>query len=60
MCPCKWVKSNSNSKVWSTDITYIRLASGFAYLMAIIDWYSSSASTARGKRATVMGLLVAV
>jgi putative transposase len=26
--------------VWSTDITYIRLASGFAYLVAIIDWYS--------------------
>jgi len=26
--------------VWSTDITYIRLAQGFAYLVAIIDWYS--------------------
>ena len=26
--------------VWSTDITYIRLAHGFAYLVAIIDWYS--------------------
>lgn len=26
--------------VWSTDITYIRLASGFVYLMAIIDWHS--------------------
>lgn len=26
--------------VWSTDITYIRLASGFVYLMAVIDWYS--------------------
>lgn len=26
--------------VWSTDITYIRLARGFAYLVAIIDWYS--------------------
>ena len=26
--------------VWSTDITYIRLAKGFAYLMAIIDWFS--------------------
>jgi putative transposase len=25
---------------WSTDITYIRLASGFVYLMAVIDWYS--------------------
>ncbi len=28
------------NQVWSTDITYIRLARGFAYLMAIIDWYS--------------------
>ena len=28
------------NQVWSTDITYIRLASGFAYLVAIIDWYS--------------------
>lgn len=26
--------------VWSTDITYIRLASGFVYLMAVMDWYS--------------------
>lgn len=28
------------NQVWSTDITYIRLAQGFAYLVAIIDWYS--------------------
>jgi putative transposase len=27
-------------QVWSTDITYIRLAHGFVYLMAVIDWYS--------------------
>ena len=27
-------------QVWSADITYIRLASGFVYLMAVIDWYS--------------------
>jgi len=26
--------------VWSTDITYIRLARGFVYLVAVIDWYS--------------------
>jgi len=26
--------------VWSTDITYIRLPRGFAYLVAVIDWYS--------------------
>jgi putative transposase len=28
------------NQVWSTDITYIRLAHGFAYLVAIIDWFS--------------------
>jgi putative transposase len=28
------------NQVWSTDITYIPLAHGFAYLVAIVDWYS--------------------
>ena len=28
------------NQVWSTDITYIRLAGGFVYLVAVIDWYS--------------------
>ncbi len=28
------------NQVWSTDITYIRLVSGFVYLMAIMDWFS--------------------
>ena len=28
------------NKVWSTDITYIKLESGFVYLAAIIDWHS--------------------
>lgn len=27
-------------EVWSIDITYIRLAQGYAYLVAIIDWHS--------------------
>ena len=26
--------------VWSTDITYIKLSSGFAYLAAVIDWHT--------------------
>ena len=30
------------NQVWSTDITYIRLKHGFAYLVAIMDWYSRS------------------
>jgi len=28
------------NQVWSTDITYIKLAQGFVYLSAVIDWYS--------------------
>ena len=28
------------NQVWATDITYIPLARGFAYLVAIIDWHS--------------------
>jgi putative transposase len=27
-------------QVWTADITYIRLRRGFAYLVAIMDWYS--------------------
>ena len=26
--------------VWSTDITYIRTAKGFVYLIAVLDWFS--------------------
>lgn len=28
------------NQVWSADITYIHLARGFAYLVAILDWFS--------------------
>jgi putative transposase len=28
------------NQVWASDITYIPMARGFAYLVAIIDWYS--------------------
>jgi putative transposase len=28
------------NQVWATDITYIPLALGFVYLVAVIDWYS--------------------
>ncbi|MEA3347038.1 MAG: IS3 family transposase [Candidatus Auribacterota bacterium] len=30
------------NQVWATDITYIRLRHGFAYLVAIMDWHSRS------------------
>ena len=28
------------NQVWSADSTYLRLASGFVYLVAVIDWFS--------------------
>jgi len=28
------------NQVWSSDITFIRLAKGFVYLTSVIDWYS--------------------
>jgi putative transposase len=28
------------NQVWSSDVTYIRMASGFMYLVAILDWFS--------------------
>lgn len=28
------------NQVWGTDITYVRLLHGFAYLVAIMDWFS--------------------
>ncbi len=28
------------NQVWGTDITYVKLLKGFAYLVAIIDWFS--------------------
>lgn len=36
----KDVEITRPNQVWSTDITYIRLKHGFAYLVAIMDWYS--------------------
>ena len=28
------------NQVWSSDITYVRLQGGFAYLAAVLDWHS--------------------
>lgn len=36
----KGVEISRPNQVWSTDITYVRLAQGFVYLVAVIDWYS--------------------
>jgi putative transposase len=34
------VKIERPDQVWSADITYIPMTSGFMYLAAVIDWYS--------------------
>lgn len=31
---------NSTNQVWATDITFIPMASGYMYLVAIMDWHS--------------------
>ena len=36
---------NHTHQVWSTDITYIRMAHGFVYLVGIIDLYSRQVLT---------------
>ena len=36
----KNVKIEKPDHVWSTDITYIRIGRGFAYLTAVMDWFS--------------------
>ena len=36
----KGVTVNRSNQVWSTDITYLKLEKGYAYLTAIIDWHS--------------------
>ena len=36
----KGVTMNRLDQAWVSDITYVRLAHGFVYLVAILDWYS--------------------
>jgi len=36
----KGVKVNRVDQVWAADITYIPMAQGFLYLVAIMDWHS--------------------
>jgi putative transposase len=38
--PLQDVKVERVNQVWSTDITYIRMAQGFCYLVAVMDWHS--------------------
>ena len=34
------ISIDARNHVWSTDITYIPMATGFLYLCVVIDWYS--------------------
>jgi len=36
----KGLEINRANQVWATDITYLPMAKGFVYLVAIMDWYS--------------------
>jgi putative transposase len=36
----KGVAVEYSDQVWATDITYIRIGSGFVYLLVIMDWHS--------------------
>ena len=36
----KGLNIDRSNQVWSTDITYIPMAKGFVYLVAVMDWYS--------------------
>jgi len=38
----KDIEIDKPNKVWSTDITYIKINGGMVYLAAIIDWYSKA------------------
>ncbi len=39
-CLLEGVNVERPNQVWGADITYIRLAHGFPYLIVITDWYS--------------------
>jgi putative transposase len=36
----RWVSIERSNQVRSTDITYIRMRTGWVYMVAVIDWYS--------------------
>jgi transposase InsO family protein len=42
------------NQVWSIDITYIPMRSGFLYLVAIMDWFSRFESPVRAPRGQVL------
>ena len=34
------VKVERPNQVWATDVTYIPMARGFVYLVAVVDWFT--------------------
>ncbi len=36
----KYIKASYSNHIWGTDITYVKTAEGFVYLIAFIDWFS--------------------
>jgi putative transposase len=48
------VKVERPNQVWATDITYIPMARGFVYLVAVVDWFSRRALSHRAS--IVLGL----
>jgi len=40
-------RANQANQVWALDTTYIRLAKGFAYLTAVVDWASRKVLAAK-------------
>ena len=46
------------NQAWSTDITYLRLARGWGYLVAILDWYSRKVLTWRLSNTLEVGFCV--
>jgi len=36
------LKVERPNQVWATDLTYIPMARGFVYLVAVVDWFSRS------------------
>ena len=41
------------NQVWATDITYVPMARGFVYLVAIIDWFSRRVLARESRRGRV-------
>ena len=47
------VRIERANQVWSTDITYVPLTTGFLYLAAIMDWYSRYVIAWRDRKSVV-------